>query len=251
MRVKTARTSLTTQPLNPRLDKMIAAYATAAGAVGVALLATAPSVEAEIIYTKAKVTITDAARYHLDLNHDRVGDFSIGFCSCVPHGRGFTVSSERGVGNAAIVQSSFAYSALALTAGAAIGPKQKFRSVAGEGLRMAVSGYYVSSGYSGGPWMGAIDHYLGLKFTIDGEVHYGWARMTITKHIGHVVLTGYAYETIPNQHLKAGQTSETPQDEVKNADTWALPVQGPSLGMLARGVETMEIWRRKENDLVA
>ncbi len=75
--------------------------------------------------------------------------------------------------------------------------------------------------------------------------------MTITKHIGQVVLTGYAYETIPNQHLKAGQTSETPQDEVKNADIWALPVQGPSLGMLARGVETMEIWRRKEKELVA
>ncbi len=54
MRVKTARTSLTTQPLNPRLDKMIAAYATAAGAVGVAILATAPAVEAEIVYTKTK-----------------------------------------------------------------------------------------------------------------------------------------------------------------------------------------------------
>ncbi|MGA7754399.1 MAG: hypothetical protein WCB05_16305 [Candidatus Sulfotelmatobacter sp.] len=38
--------------LNPRLDKMIAAYATAASAVGLALLAAAQPAEGKIVYTK-------------------------------------------------------------------------------------------------------------------------------------------------------------------------------------------------------
>ncbi|MGA2101274.1 MAG: hypothetical protein ABSG34_09245 [Candidatus Sulfotelmatobacter sp.] len=74
--------------LNPRLDKMIAAYATAASAVGLALLAAAQPAEGKIVYTKTYVSIGrgDTDRYHLDLNRDGIGDFSIGFCSCEPEG---------------------------------------------------------------------------------------------------------------------------------------------------------------------
>src|ERR1700729_3727248 len=80
--------------LNPRLDKMIAAYATAASAVGVAVLATAQPADAKIIYTKTRVTITSVTRtYALDVNHDGITDFNLGFCSCVPHGNGVAIRS--------------------------------------------------------------------------------------------------------------------------------------------------------------
>ena len=79
---------------NTRFEKMIAAYATAAGAVGVALLTPAKPAEAEIVYTKTRVTINDiAGPYLLDLNHDGIPDLSIGFCSCRLYGTAFTVES--------------------------------------------------------------------------------------------------------------------------------------------------------------
>jgi hypothetical protein len=82
---------------------------------------------------------------------------------------------------------------------------------------------------------------------ISGEVHYGWARMTVGKRFDHVLLTGYAYETIPNKPLKAGQTVETPEEgDAESPISWSLPAQGPSLGMLARGHDALEIWRKKE-----
>jgi hypothetical protein len=232
--------------LNPRIDKMIAAYATAAGAVGVALLASAPTAEAEIIYTKAHVTVGDTERYHLDLNHDGIGDFSIGFCSCRPHGTALTVARGRSAGNMIIEQTNGhgRYSAGALNAGAPIGPKQAFTTYSAQ---MVSTGSYGSGPYSNGPWANVSDRYLGLKFMISGEVHYGWARMTVGKRFDHVLLTGYAYETIPNKPLKAGQTSETPDaDEAESPISWSLPAQGPSLGMLALGADALQIWCKKE-----
>jgi hypothetical protein len=51
-----------------------------------------------------------------------------------------------------------------------------------------------------------------MKFTINGKVHYGWARLSVTnlkdKFRITATLTGYAYETIPNKPIKAGQTHD-------------------------------------------
>jgi hypothetical protein len=229
--------------LNPRLDKMIAAYATAASAIGVGLLALGEPAEAKIVYTKTNASIGAGVddRYHLDLNHDSIGDFSIGFCSCEPHGTALTVSSKRGVGNMIILQPGHPYSAAALRSGAPIGPKQIFNPVNGS-VRMATTGSYFYGPYSGGPWADVTGRYLGLKFMINGEVHYGWARMTVGKGFNTVLVTGYAYETVPNRPLKAGQTSESAVE----AQTSGKPF-GPSIGMLALGTGGMALWRKEDS----
>jgi hypothetical protein len=72
---------------------------------------------------------------------------------------------------------------------------------------------------------------LGLKFVIHGKVHYGWARFSVT--LGHHrqyddvsgTLTGYAYETIPNKPIIAGQ--------ITGPDV--ITVQPETLGELAHG----------------
>jgi hypothetical protein len=61
------------------------------------------------------------------------------------------------------------------------------------------------------PWAnngkGVKNHYLGLRFAINGKVHYGWARLTVSVSNGiYATLTGYAYETIPNKSIIAGAT---------------------------------------------
>ena len=99
---------------------------------------------------------------------------------------------------------------------------------------------------SGGPWKDVTNRYLGLKFFIHGQVHYGWARVT---NIGSstFTITGYAYETTVGKSLQAGQTSETAADEADDTASLTMPAtQGPSLGMLARGAEAMAVWYRKE-----
>jgi len=108
------------------------------------------------------------------------------------------------------------------------------------------------------PWAGVTNRYLGFKFLIDGQVHYGWARVSVPD-IYDVVVTGYAYETIPGKGIKAGQTHG--KDDIEaNPETMKLEDPGPgaslnpisdksqpvSLGILALGAQGVPLWRRKE-----
>ena len=229
---------------NPHLDKMLTAYATTATAVGVALLAAAQPAEAKIIYTKTNVT---ADSYLLDLNNDGIPDFNIRFCSCGGSGTALWVElssqSIHAGRNAIREQAASAGAAAALLRGALIGPNRPFTTPPKYyGATMAWFAPYTS----GGPWLNVTNRYLGLKFLIHGQVHYGWARVT-NVGIWRFTVTGYAYETIANKSLRAGQTSETVATEADDTASLKIPAaEGPSLGMLARGVEAMAVWRRKE-----
>jgi hypothetical protein len=256
MRARKSALSSQPRPLTSQLEKMMAAYATAASAVGVAILAAAPPAQAKIVYTKTRLA---SLPFTLDLNHDGIIDFRIGTCSCRPQGREVVVQSydeyslltrhATGTENGVILAPGNQYSAAALMSGAPIGPKQVFHYIGGS-APMAFWGSYISTTYAGGAWSGVTGRYLGLKFLIDGEFHYGWARLTIGKRLSHVVLTGYAYETVPNKHLKAGQTSES-EDEVESAAKTMDRAPARTLGMLARGSDAIDVWRRKEKYQVA
>ncbi len=233
----------TTKRLAPRFEKWLVSYAAAASAAtGVALLAS-PDAEAKIVYTKTNTALID--HLALDLNRDGVPDFEINFCSCVPHGQGLGIVELHG--NLVRGAVDFPGDAAALVAGAPIGPNQVFISTTflSDGVFMGAAGSYVGYPYYTGPWARATNRYLGLKFTIKGEVHYGWARLSSSNFLNSVVLTGYAYETVPNKSLKAGQTSEAAGAETDDGDSVAAPVpQVPSLGLLARGADALEAWRR-------
>lgn len=114
---------------------------------------------------------------------------------------------------------------------------------------MADAGMY-SMSYSFGPWVNTTNRYLGLKFLINNEVHYGWARMSVPVQFergGGVMLTGYAYETVPNKPLLAGEKSRPSANDA--VDPTALQVPAPAsatLGLLARGADGVAIWRREE-----
>jgi len=229
--------------LAPRLEKIVAAYATAASAAaGVAMLA-APAAEAKVVYTKTNVTITSS--YELDLNHDGIPDFDINLCECLAHG--VRLQLELPVpGNKARELASFPDAAADLPNGALIGPGQAFTSATSNygGAFMALNSSYGTGAFSNGPWIGATNRYLGLKFMIDGKVHYGWARLTVTKHVDRVVLTGYAYETIANKAIRAGATSGAAEGEFSSVSLPDVLPQGASLGLLARGADALDIWRR-------
>ena len=79
--------------------------------------------------------------------------------------------------------------------------------------------------------------YLGLKFLIRGKVHYGWARLNVTVGNSKITatLTGYAYETIPNNPIIAGKTKGPDEATVQELNAALnLPIPEPATRAYSR-----------------
>ncbi len=211
------RTSRNPSTLSESLQRHLNAYALAASAAGVGMLALAQPAEAKIVYTKTHKIINWKHRiFNLDLNHDRMADFRFKFHS------GLNLSWSVGIhpassGTMNQVWGSGRLSAAALHAGVVVGSDGRFRP-----------SYYIMFGCGstvcGGNWLNVRDRYLGLKFLINGMYHYGWARLSTYRYVT-AMLTGYAYETIPGKAIIAGKT--------KGPDV--ITLEPSSLGALAAG----------------
>ncbi len=57
-----------------------------------------------------------------------------------------------------------------------------------------------------GNWIDVADRYLAMKYDIDGNAHYGWLRMDVTDDANWVI-KDYAYHSVPNAQIAAGQTT--------------------------------------------
>jgi hypothetical protein len=120
------------------------------------------------------------------------------------------------------------------------------------GGRITTSGSYPASHWNG-PWanggVGVTNRYLGFQFKIDGQYHFGWARVTFRASDSNGIqafVSGYAYETIAERGLLAGQTSEGGHASNARFDEPAPKMQkATSLGMLALGADGISIWRRE------
>ena len=212
-----------TSKINQRLDKGLAAYMVVAGAAGVGMLASTLPAQARIVYTPDNQQI--GGGLSLSLRHNGIADFVISnFYS--------STSSTLALSIGPVNPSNEIFStgrnrlsvfAAALPAGVPIGPDGKFNKRRGEGMANAID----INGTCQGPWIHAHEQYLGLKFLINGEVHFGWARLNVNCVYPKPIrgtLTGYAYETVANQSIVAGDT-KGPEVSV-----------GPgTLGNLARG----------------
>lgn len=66
-------------------------------------------------------------------------------------------------------------------------------------------GYSNILNYNGqdGNWIGVTDKYLGVRFDIAGNTHYGWIRLDVDANANYVV-KDFAYEATPNKGIKAG-----------------------------------------------
>jgi hypothetical protein len=231
--------------LSDSLNRQLNTYAVVASAAGVSVLALAGASEGKVIYTETHQVTRPRVPLYIDLNHDGIRDFVLRTTYYVGTSYikvGLNASGYHNVKNVVagrrskFSSSSYFFSAAsALRVGAGIGPKRKFPVqhplMAEELFKRSVG----SSESDVGPWagkgQGVKNRYLGLKFTINGKVHYGWARLSVT--VGHHrqyddvsgTLTGYAYETIPNKPILAGTTK----------GPGVIVVQPDSLGKLAIG----------------
>ena len=235
------------QQLSESLLAHVNAYALAAGAAGVSIMALTQPADAEIIVTQAHGNIPINKYVSIDLNHDGIPDFRFLLSTFAYHTfRGTLLVQPRGAGG--VIASPGGYAA-PLSLGASIGPAQAFTK--GKHLNMARSAgiNYNSSRYSRnlfGPWENVQNRFVGVEFLINGETHYGWIRLTVnfttTTRSQIATLTGYAYETVAGQSIQAGQLVDRAAAKVESE-----PVAMPSLGMLALGSQGIELWRRDDS----
>lgn len=221
--------SRTPAKLSESLHHQLNMYALAASVAGGAL-GISPPANAKIIYTPTHAVIPPNGTVSFDLNHDGIADFKIGnvlgthYSSTTRNSGVFVEGLGAGIAGMTISRGSKwgkSYDASALPKGAGMGPG---RHVLGGGAIMADTGY---NGYHLGFWFNVNQAYLGIRFAINGETHYGWARVEVTHKFApawRVVVTGYAYETVPNKRIIAGET--------KGPDMLAEPA---TLGRLALG----------------
>ena len=229
----------TAATLNARIEGKLLVYASAAGAVCAGVALSALPAEGEIVFTPAHAFIATRHTLALDVNNDGIPDFTISnhaFRSVDLFGQTLRVlptGTSQIAGFKGLINTLYAS---ALAHGAVVGPKLSFK-----GYLMAASG--MEYGYAG-QWQNVTNRYLGLKFLINGQIHYGWARLTVTSGTGriNVQLTGYAYETIANRPIVAGQTTGT-APEAPQAHANPAPQQ-TMLGMLALGAPALSLWRR-------
>lgn len=185
--------------------KKLAGYS----AMAVAFMAAGSEADAQIVYVDITDVTVDIGFYiPLDLDGGGVDDFAL----IVNSFSSASLTFVRGYGNLSSITlggpnnamagydgSVFPY-ASALDSGNSIGPAANFISNTYNYAFFAS----ISGGATYGPWADETDKYLGIKFEIDGELHYGWIRLDVT--VGPVSLTikDWAYNSTPNEMIITG-----------------------------------------------
>jgi hypothetical protein len=246
------------KPAIETINQRLTLYSFAAAAAGVGVLALAQPAEGSIVVTQADVTVGVGTPAFIDLNGDGKTDFEFSIArggydhsfyntlNVIPLTGGRPVGGARG---------QIGPYGSALVAGAKIGPSAHFSSSVARGQVMLertngfVSGSSQYTAY--GPWgvkgtYGSY-RYLGVKFLINGQTHYGWIKLLVSRSPGFQgFIQEFAYETTANKSLTAGQTQASTLDSSTAVEQNKLGPVGPSLGMLAAGVDGLPLWREQE-----
>jgi hypothetical protein len=241
------------------IEHHLKAYSLAAAAAGVGMMVLASPAWSEVVITKKTIPVVFGTPVLIDLNKDGIADFEFSF-TYSDHGRISDVglvarglTGGKAVGGKVSFGPDGAY-ASALARGAHIGPSAHFSSSHGKvtlerdiqtASSSAGSAYY-GNWYGLSTNRGKLGSFLGVKFQIKGETHYGWIRMSV-KLPGDFTteITAYAYETIPNKRIEAGNPSKSPVARTREPQR-QRGIGTPSLGMLALGTLGLPRWRRDD-----
>jgi len=202
--------------------------------------------QADVIVTSANKFVAPGTVVSLDLDGDGIADLLLGqnpgtFFSPTMAIKG--VGASNGVlGFVSFYQGSGLGHVVAsrLTPRATIGPGGLFenKAILGE-ARCCFATYYY------GPWAHGANGFLGLRFDIDGEIHYGWAELKVrdvyqSRDAYAELLVAYAYDTVPNEPIFAGEGLSA------NTSPESVTPEPGTLGLLALGSIGLGFWRRRK-----
>jgi hypothetical protein len=217
--------------LDAVLERRMLLYVLAAGAT----LAGASSAQAQVIYTPSDGVLSlGNSHLAIDLNNDGTTDFSlVDECFSQTSCFGGVTMYAKGYGQNAVEQSPTGRDeeAAALSPGVEIGSQATFKQV---GRMLAGDSYFGGRTSSYGPFAHARFRFLGVRFLIHGQTHYGWIGFRSVDNFTAKLL-GYAYEARPNRPLRAGQG--VPRPNMVNS------AEPTSLELLAAGHVAVAEWR--------
>ncbi|MFC1668560.1 PEP-CTERM sorting domain-containing protein [Chlamydiota bacterium] len=198
------------------LEKRLLTYSVALGAIVIAAKAT----HGAIIYTDLTpdVIIDGGDIYYLDLNDDSTIDFRIAHSSATYVSTYLIILDQN---NNKIAYNTSSSMAAALDA-------SSYPAYFG------MSPPIMADPPDEGQWIGVTDKYLGLKFQIGANWHYGWARLDVADLGGNCVgtLKDYAYDNTPDTPIHMGATGGV------------IP-EPSSIALLALGAAGLA-WQRKK-----
>jgi hypothetical protein len=203
-------------------------YTAVAGAV-----VAAGSVNAQIVYTDVNpdvVVDVNSGIVGLDFNNDATDDL------------GFAVQNQAGTAtystftyqydiNFALVagsvmgmSSSSSFAVTALNNGDAIGAAGQFNnasagSILGGFGPLTIPAFSYTTDYTAGNFLGAVDKFVGTKFTAGANTHYGWVRVDVAADASTITIKDHAFNATPNGTINAGQMAGLENFAVENKVT--------------------------------
>jgi hypothetical protein len=263
-------------PLAPGLDRNLFSYALAASSAGVALLACAQPAEATVVATKVNIAVpANSGLIQFDINGDGVMDFGLAVTSYID-----CPTSARRYNGGAKVRPNLLCASIGRVTVDAVQPADQTvvegvwrgghcAAAMGKGVPVGSSRNFQHSDLAMGFFSGisaAVNtycnfvgshpkHYLGVKFRdTSGDMHYGWVRVVVQQFRDQfsATITGYAYETEPDQPIITGAISGSDQaDAAKPAEMLPQVQEAATLGRLAQGAAGLMAWRRDDEVVAA
>jgi len=248
------------------LNRQVAQYSLAAAVAGVGMLALAAPAVGEVVVTKKTIHIPLATNgtlepVNISMANNGVDNFKFSFYQSQSYRHlnvgGLSLRDELEVGTGPGFNVYFG----ALSRGAKVGPNVPSSFFNGGGIVEISVGNGPSNRIFFGSWGGSPkNRYLGVRFPINGQFHYGWIRLTVTTNpdphtpVMSATITGWAYESVPNKAIATGTAAtagfapENPAAEIE-VPKKIHSQSGPSLGMLAAGAHALPMWRRETPSL--
>lgn len=168
-----------------------------------------------IVYTDVNPdeVINPGSFYELDMDNDLTGEFFIWIASLSgTYGSTFFSGYQAAVmpwssGNSVLVYDYYGYPRpVAMNSGSWISAGQSMSSNSGGGWLLAqslvMSGTYT---FGGGAFQGVSDAYIGVRFDMGGQPHYGWVRIDVAPGADKITVKDYAYHSVATREIMAGQ----------------------------------------------
>ena len=191
-----------------QLDKQLAAYSTAAGAV----LVGASSASGAIIHTDLSgVTLSQGGTSTYDIDVNGSTKFTIAQQTFV-----YTSSfwSFAGIGNvtagAMWIGNNNAFNGVsALSGDANIGDSTSAWGQRPSGASILNLGFFAATYSSGGgEFLGTTGQYIGICFEDNGATHYGWIQLDMAADASTVTINSWAYNDVAGAPIAAGAVPE-------------------------------------------
>jgi len=177
-----------------KLSKKLAKY----GALSLAIAGVADAT-GQIVYTDVDPDETiDGSSFMLDLNGDGVIDYDI-----IARSGPEAVRMYNTQGNSVL--------------GSNAGGNYNYPDVLSSGSAISSGGNFYTDpnyqtlnwdacAYTNSQWCdGQVDKYVGLRFNVDGNQHYGWAKIDLPADGSSFTIKGYAFNSVPDAEISAGE----------------------------------------------